>query len=112
MSCGGSGTFAITALEEGITEIQAGGAIFNDVTYTSWNVSTQQALFVHSVVTSRPAADRVIIDAGWKTLPRWINPAQPIGISGVASMVMSAEHGIITLERADDSSLSETATIL
>ena len=103
VSCGGSGTYAITALEEGITEIQAGGAIFNDVTYTSMNVSTQQALFVHSVVTSRPAADRIIMDAGFKTLPRWISPAQPIGISGVADVLMSAEHGIFTLEQPDDS---------
>lgn len=102
VSCGGSGTFAITALEDGITEIQAGGAIFNDVTYTSWHVATQQALFVHSVVISRPAENRVIIDAGFKTLPRWTNPAQPIGISGVVNMVMSAEHGIITLEQPND----------
>ncbi len=103
VSCGGSGTYAVAALEEGVTEIEAGGAVFNDVTYTSMNVSTQQALFVHSVVTSRPAEDRVIVDAGFKALPRWINPAQPVGISGVADMVMSAEHGIITLEQPNDS---------
>ena len=103
VSCGGSGTYAITALEDGITEIQAGGAVFNDVAYTSMNVSTQQALFVHSVVTSRPAANRIIIDSGWKTLPRWTRPPQPIGISGVADIVMSAEHGTITLAEPDDS---------
>ena len=102
VSCGGSGTFAITVHEKGITEIQAGGAVFNDVTYTGWGVPTQQALFVHSVVTSRPAPDRVIIDSGFKTLPRWTNPAEPIGMPAVADVRMSAEHGIITLAQPDD----------
>lgn len=102
VSCGGSGTYAITAQEEGITEIQAGGAIFNDIAYTSMRVPTQQALFVHSVVTSRPAPDRIIIDSGWKTLPGWSQPAQPIGIPGVAHIRMSAEHGTITLREPND----------
>lgn len=102
VSCGGSGTFTITAQEDGITEIQAGGAVFSDVRYAGWSVPTQQALFVHSVVTSRPVADRVIFDAGFKTLPRWVSPALPIGIRGVADMAMSAEHGILTLEEPDD----------
>jgi len=69
----GSGTFVFTAHEPGITEIEAGGAIFNDMTYTSWGVPTRQALFVHSVVSSRPAPNRIIVDAGFKTLPGWIN---------------------------------------
>jgi len=103
VSCGGSGTFVFTAHEAGVTEIEAGGAIFNDMTYTSWGVPTRQALFVHSVVTSRPAPNRIIIDAGFKTLPGWINQPAPIGIPNVADIVSSAEHGIITLAKDDES---------
>ncbi|MCB9161233.1 MAG: alanine racemase [Caldilineaceae bacterium] len=102
VSCGGSGTFAITAHEAGITEIQAGGVIFNDIAYARVNVPTKFALFVHTVVTSRPAPDRIIVDGGFKTMPRWSNPPRPIGMDGVADVVCSAEHGIITLDHADD----------
>ena len=102
VSCGGSGTYVITANEPGITEIQAGGAIFKDMTYAAWNVPTEHALFVHSVVTSRPAPDRVIIDAGFKTMPRSAHMPKPVGFDGVADMFMSAEHGIITLDHDND----------
>jgi len=103
VSCGGSGTYVITANEPGITEIQAGGAIFRDMTYAAWNVPTEHALFVHSVVTSHPVPNRIIIDAGFKALPRSSHMPQPIGFDGVANMFMSAEHGIITLDHDDES---------
>lgn len=103
LSCGGSGTFMITAHEPGITEIEAGGVIFNDMTYSKWGVPTRQALFVHVAVTSRPAPDRIIIDAGWKTLPRWINMPHPLGIDDIADIACSAEHGIIKLAAPNES---------
>ncbi len=103
VSCGGSGTYMYTALLPGVTEVQAGGAVFNDVTYAKMGVKTEQALYVHTVVTSRPAADRIIVDAGFKTLPKWVNPAAPVGIDDVADITMSAEHGIITLSQPNDS---------
>ncbi len=103
LSCGGSGTFVMTAREPGITEIEAGAAVFNDMTYRGWKVATRQALFVHSAVTSCPAPTRIIVDAGFKTLPRWINTPAPIGIPNVDDMVLSAEHGIITLTEENDS---------
>lgn len=103
VSCGGSGTFVFSLHEPGVTEIEAGGAVFNDMTYTSWQVPTRQALFVHSVVTSRPTSRRIIVDAGFKTMPGWINTPTPVGIPDVAEMVSSAEHGIITLTEDNDS---------
>lgn len=103
VSCGGSGTYTITSQLAGITEIQAGGAIFCDVTYQKWGVKTKPALFVRSTVTSRPTSDRIIFDAGFKTMPAWFNPPRPIGISNIKSIVMSAEHGVLTLEKPNDS---------
>ncbi len=102
VSCGGSGTFVYTAHEPGVTEIEAGGAIFNDMTYTGWKVPTRQALFVHSVVTSRPSPRRIIVDAGFKTMPAWINEPRPVGILNVARVSPNAEHGVITLTAAND----------
>lgn len=97
VSAGGTGTFYVTAFQPGITEIQAGGAIFGDVASQTWGVETKPALFVCTRVTSRPAPDRIIIDAGFKTLPTWHATPQPVGLSGVESTAMSAEHGTLGL---------------
>lgn len=99
ISCGGSGTMTVTAHIPGITEMQAGGAIFGDATYRRWHAPTEPAIFVRTVVSSRPAPDRIIVDAGWKTLPAWITQPVPIGVEGVVKVGMSAEHGTVTLDR-------------
>ncbi len=71
VSGGGSGTAELTPFTGVITEIQADGGIFSDALYRTWNQLTEPCLYVRSTVTSRPAADRVTIDAGFKTLPSW-----------------------------------------
>ena len=103
VSCGGSGTMTVTAHIPGITEMQAGGAIFGDATYQRWHAPTRSALFVRVVVSSRPAPDRIIVDAGWKTLPALITQPVPIGVEGVVKVSMSAEHGTVALDRPNDS---------
>ncbi|MBZ0302839.1 MAG: alanine racemase [Anaerolineae bacterium] len=102
VSGGGSGTYQITPFLSGITEIQAGGAIFNDNTYRGWGVQTKPALFVRSTVTSRPHPTRIIFDIGFKSAPAWINKPTPIGIDGVQNVGTSAEHGIVTLESPNE----------
>jgi D-serine deaminase-like pyridoxal phosphate-dependent protein len=101
VSAGGSGTYKVTPFLPGVTEIQAGGAIFNDVAYQSWGVETTPSLFVRTTVVSRPAPNRIILDAGFKTLPTWYGRPQPVGLSGIKTIEMSAEHGNVTLETPD-----------
>ena len=101
VSAGGSGTYHVTAFQPGVTEIQAGGAIFCDVACQSWGVETKPSLFVRTRITSRPAPDRIIFDAGFKTLPSWKSPPKPVGLSGVKAIRMSAEHGTVTLAAPD-----------
>jgi D-serine deaminase-like pyridoxal phosphate-dependent protein len=101
VSGGGSGTYDVTAFHPGITEIQAGGAIFCDVMYQKLGVQTQPCLFVRGTVTSRPAPDRIVCDAGFKTLPTWRETPIPLGLSRVKSIHMSAEHGVVALEVPD-----------
>jgi D-serine deaminase-like pyridoxal phosphate-dependent protein len=98
VSGGGSGTYDVTAFHRGITEIQAGGAIFCDVMYQKLGVETQPCLFMRSTVTSRPTPDRIVCDAGFKTLPTWRETPRPLGLARVKSIHMSAEHGVVTLE--------------
>ena len=55
VSCGGSGTYWHSAFQPGVTEIQAGGGIFCDITYRErFEVPHEFALTVLSTVTSRP----------------------------------------------------------
>ena len=103
ISGGGSGTAEYTPFTGAVTEIQAGGAIFCDAQYSDWNDLTEPSLFVRTSVTSRPAADRVITDAGYKTLPAWHKDPKGINFPPIKTFATSAEHGVITLEEANDS---------
>ena len=97
VSCGGTGTFRITAGLEGVTEIQAGGGIFSDVLYESWGIEHPFALTVMSTVTSRPNPQRIITDAGRKAMSVDIATPRPMGLDHVAKVALSAEHGIVNL---------------
>lgn len=103
VSCGGTGTHYVSAFMPGVTEVQTGGAIFGDGFAIKQGEHTTPCLFVRSTVTSRPAPNRVIIDAGFKALPPTQPPARPIGLEGVEKSNFSAEHGEITLSSPDDS---------
>ena len=68
MSCGGTGTYWITATIPGVTEVQAGGGIFSDVVYQEqYGLDHELALTMMTTVISRPAPTRIILDAGKKT---------------------------------------------
>jgi len=102
VSCGGTGTFLTTAGIDGVTEVQAGGGVFGDRFYRDLGVPVRPALSLLVTVTSRPTPDRIIIDAGRKTLdPSSVMP-EPVGLEGVAKMAFSAEHGIIHLDGPND----------
>lgn len=101
VSGGGSGTYAVTARIKGMTEVQAGGAIFCDQTYQSWGLALEPSLFLRTRVTSRPAADRVICDAGFKTTTRGFSAPKPISFTP-ENYVTSAEHGIVKLTQGDE----------
>ena len=103
VSCGGTGTFRITAGIEGITEIQAGGGIFNDVLYESWGIEHPFALTVMSTVTSRPTPRRIITDAGRKAMSVDIAMPRPIDLDHVDTVRLSAEHGVVNLTEPNTS---------
>lgn len=98
VSCGGSGSYKITAHIPGVTEVQAGGAVLGDVTYRKWGAATDYALFVLSTVTSRPALHRAILDAGRKTLNAEISMPEVQGLAGTRLVSLSAEHGNLELD--------------
>ncbi|MEJ5197706.1 MAG: alanine racemase [Anaerolineae bacterium] len=102
VSGGGSGDYTISAHLGVLTEMQAGGAIFCDATYLAWGAHTKPSLFVRTTVTSRPAPNRIITDAGFKALPAWTRAPVPVGLPPAQPYRTSAEHGTIILDAPDD----------
>ncbi len=98
ISCGGTGTHDFSSRCPGITEIQAGGIIFNDMYYAGLGLDYDFALTVVSTVTSRPDSRRIVTDAGKKTMSTDTAQPCPRNISGISSLRFSAEHGVINTE--------------
>lgn len=101
VSCGGTGSYPITLGQHGITEIQAGGAIFMDAFYREACQinSLDNALTVLATIGSLPSSDRAIIDAGRKAMNIEIYKPQVVGLPGVSVDSLSAEHGSLALTR-------------
>ena len=98
VSCGGTGTYWITAKLPGVTEVQAGGGVFCDVHYRrDYGVQHEYALTILTTVISRPTATRVICDAGWKAMARFPALPEPLDVGEVKSLNLSAEHATIEL---------------
>ncbi len=98
VSCGGTGTYWLSAFCPGVTEIEAGGGVWCDVVYRErLGVDHEYALTVLATVTSRPTSTRIICDAGRKTMSMDAAVPQPVGIRAVDGVRLSAEHGIVTL---------------
>lgn len=98
VGCGGTGTEEISSRVPGVTEIHAGGIIFNDMYYSTLGLEREFALTVLSTVISRPKPTRIITDAGRKAMSSHMAVPAPKGLAGVKSVALSAEHGKIELE--------------
>jgi len=93
VSCGGTGTYWISATIPGVTEIQAGGGIFSDVLYQEqYGLDHELALTMMTTVISRPTPQRVVVDAGKKTFSSDGAVPRAIGVADVTSTNLSAEH--------------------
>jgi D-serine deaminase-like pyridoxal phosphate-dependent protein len=101
VSCGGTGTYWISAFEQGITEIEAGGGIFCDLHYrNAYGVDLEFAMTVLATVTSRPTSRLIVCDAGFKTSGKGFGNPELIGYGAVEAVRISAEHGSFTLREA------------
>ncbi len=98
VSCGGTGTYWMTAKVPGVTEVQAGGGIFCDVHYRrDYGVQHEYALSILTTVISRPTPTRIVCDAGWKAMARFPALPEPLDVGEVKSLNLSAEHATIEL---------------
>jgi D-serine deaminase-like pyridoxal phosphate-dependent protein len=98
VSAGGTGTYLTSAAVEGVTEVQAGGGIFGDKIYREFGARVEPALTLMTQVVSRPAPDRIIVDAGRKSIDPGLRPPTVKGIATTQPIALSAEHGKIVLD--------------
>lgn len=99
VSCGGTGSFQLTAGIDGVTEIQAGGGCFFDRFYAEACAveGLEFALTVHGTVVSRPTAERAIVDAGFKSMSMSDGMPRPL-VDGATVSELFAEHGCLRLD--------------
>ena len=93
VSCGGTGTYAVTSTITGVTELQAGGGVFGDLRYRQeFGMPLEPALTLVATVLSRPTARRIVCDAGWKY--HGIHPmqSQALRVPAAVKLAFSAEH--------------------
>jgi len=99
VSCGGTGSFPYCAMQPGVTDVQVGGAIFSDMHYRDhYHTDFPCALTLMAMVTSRPTATRIVLDAGKKSMSGDAAMPLPIGLPAVRGLRLSAEHATIELE--------------
>jgi D-serine deaminase-like pyridoxal phosphate-dependent protein len=99
VSCGGTGTYKYSALVPGVTEIQAGGGVFGDLTYESYGVDHERSLTLLTTVISVPNPLRAVVDAGKKSMSSDMTRPWPAGLTGVTSVQCSAEHTRLEFDR-------------
>ena len=68
VSSGGTFSYNLTSQIDGVTEIEAGSYLFMDATYRKYGIDFEYALTILTGVISRPRLDKVIVDAGLKTI--------------------------------------------
>ena len=81
--------------------MQAGGGAFCDLNYRRWGLDHEFAISVLTRIVSRPTANRIIVDGGFKTMSVQHGAPRPNGLGALKSMVLTAEHGILELEEPD-----------
>ncbi|MCL1973861.1 MAG: DSD1 family PLP-dependent enzyme [Bacteroidetes bacterium] len=98
VSAGGTGTYDMSGIYPGITEIEAGSYLFMDGCYSGimGNDLFRPALWVLSTVISKPEPGLALIDAGMKSLTHEFGLPQPL-LSGAVLKGLSEEHGRLAL---------------
>lgn len=104
----------------GVTEIRPGTYVFNDSnTVDRWMATPDEcAAFVITTVVSRPAPDRVIIDAGSKTLSADQSVSGRgghglvLGGQGHQVVRLSEEHGVVQVDPDADISIGEQLLVV
>jgi D-serine deaminase-like pyridoxal phosphate-dependent protein len=106
VTCGGTGTYNITAGYPGVTEIQAGSYIYMDRRYGEIDTAGsdfEKAMVVIGTVVSTPTPTRAVTDLGWKAVGI---EYEALGFGGMPTPLLPGlkyspggdEHGVLNAE--------------
>ena len=97
VSAGGTGTFDITGVMDGVTEVQAGSYVLMDTAYAKLGTPFEQAFTILSTVLSRPRPDFRATDAGLKACAVDHGNPDVKNVDGASVLFLSDEHASIAL---------------
>jgi D-serine deaminase-like pyridoxal phosphate-dependent protein len=120
VSAGSTPTARHVAKVEGVTEIRPGNYPFHDGIQVALGVCPPErcALTVLATVTARPAADRVVLDCGAKTLTADDGKGLMAGFGAVVGRPdlrlakLSEEHGILPVPADTELSVGDRVRVL
>ena len=117
VSVGSAGTFRFAVDCPGVTEVRSRDYVFNDRSQLAQGAATEAdvAAFVVTTVVSRPAPDRLVVDAGSKvmTSDRMLMADPPASFGRVIGhddwdlVRLSEEHGVIEVPPAAELSIGD-----
>jgi len=102
VSSGGTMSYDLVSRVEGVTEIEAGSYVFMDTTYRKYGIDFEYSLTILTGVVSRPRPQKVIVDAGLKTISAEHGLPPIKGREDMECIGLNAEHGHYRLARPSD----------
>lgn len=97
MSTGGTGTYHLTPRFPAITEFQAGSYLVWDTDYAATCKDFELALSVLGTVTSKTEGERIVVDAGLKSISSEHGLPMVKARDGLRLRKLNAEHGIVDM---------------
>jgi len=98
LSGGGTGTYSLSGRYPGVTEIQAGSYLLMDTDYRQCCTDFDLTLTVLTTVLSKTEGERIVVDAGLKSLSCERGTPTVKDMPGLSVRRLTAEHGIIDLK--------------
>jgi D-serine deaminase-like pyridoxal phosphate-dependent protein len=98
LSGGGTGTYSLSGRIPGITEIQAGSYLLMDTDYQKCCTDFDLTLTVLTSVLSKTEGERIVVDAGLKSLSCERGIPMVKDVPGLSIRRLTAEHGIIDIK--------------
>lgn len=98
LSGGGTGTYSVSGRFPGVTEIQAGSYLLMDTDYRKCCTDFDLTLTVLTSVVSKTQGERIVVDAGLKSLSSEHGIPAVKDLPGLFLRKLTAEHGIIDLK--------------
>ncbi len=100
ISTGGTGTYGISGVYPGITEIQAGSYLLMDDLYVDRGSRFQRSLTVLTTVISKRSSQKAVIDCGVKEISAERGLPQAKAMNGTRLKALHAEHGLLEIDQS------------